>query len=209
MRFHRTGEENFTALLRSAFTGYIPADNSGVIVFGQDWTPATAILDNYLRGKVALPAKRGDAAGDMLGTTNLGNPLIYLPLRKEALELLALMRFPDWRRSLMYYISVAHAELEQNNWSYQQGGRRVYIAADLNLTNLAIVLRSMIRDPREPVTLICLPWQQDFIVALVKEYGGDKASVEIALLPDNFIGNLIDKYLEPHWGVIPCDNKTD
>ncbi len=199
MRFHKTGEENFTALMRSAFTGYFPSNSSAVLVFGQGWTAAIAILDNYLRGKAALPSKHGEATGDILGTTNLGNPLFYLPLRSEALELLSLMRFPDWRRSLMYWISVAHAGLEQNSWSYQQGGRRAFIIADLNLTNLAIVLRGMMRNPRESVALICLPWQQDFIMSLVKEYGGDKANAEIALLFDSFIGNMIDKYLEPHW----------
>jgi hypothetical protein len=199
MRFHRTGEENFTALLRSAFTGYIPADNSGVIVFGQDWTSANSTLDNYLRGKTGSPSKRGEATGDMLGTTNLGNPLFYLPLRSEALELLALMRFPDWRRSLMYWISIAHTEQEQNNWNYQYGGRRVFIVADLNLTNLAIVLRGMMNNPRAPVTLICLPWQQDFIMGLAKEYGGDKANAEVVLLHECFMANLISKRLEPHW----------
>ncbi len=209
MRFHMTGEENFTAMLRSAFTGYIPADNSGVILFGQDWTAASGILDNYLREKAAPPPKRGEAGSAALGTTNLGNPLLYLPLRKETLELLALMRFPDWRRSLMNYASVAHAELEQNSWSYQYEGRRVFIIADLNLTNLAIVLRGMMRNPREPVTLICISWQEDFIMGLVKEYGGEKTNAEVVLLPDNAISNLIDNYLEPHWGVIPCEGKPD
>jgi hypothetical protein len=109
------------------------------------------------------------------------------------------MRFPDWRRSLLYYISAAHAGLEQNNWSYQHEGRRVYIVADLNLTNLAIVLRGKMRSAREPVTLICLAWQQDFILSLVKEYGGEKANTEIATLPDSFMENLIDKHLEPYW----------
>ncbi len=163
MRFHRTGEENFTALMRSAFTGYIPSDNSGVLVFGQGWTAAISLFDMYLRGKPPIPPKKSGVPGEILGTTNLGNPLFYLPLRSEALELLSLMRFPDWRRSLMYWISVAHAKLEQNNWSYRHEGRRVYVTADLNLTSLAIVLRGIIKEPRAPVTLICLTWQQEFI----------------------------------------------
>jgi hypothetical protein len=200
MRFHRTGEENFTALLRSAFTGYIPTDNSGVLVFGQGWDSAISIFDVYLRGKQIAPPKKSNIPGEILGTTNLGNPLFYLPLREEALGLLRLMRFPDWRRSLMYWISVAHAKLEQNNWSYPHEGRRFYIVADLNLTNLAIVLRGMMKNPREPVTLICLPWQQDFIMGLVKEYGGDKVNAEVALLHEGFMDGLIHKRLKKHWG---------
>ena len=202
MRFHRTGEENFSALLRSAFTGYIPKDNSGVLVFGQSWTSVSSIFDFYLRGKPPIPPKKGSVPGELLGTTNLGNPLFYLPIRAESLELLSLMGFPDWRRSLMYWISVAHAKLEQNNWSYQHESRRVYIVADMNLTNLAIVLRGIMKEPRAPVTLICLPWQQDFMAGLIKEYGA-KADAEIAVMHECFLSNLINKRLRAHWGEKP------
>jgi len=200
MRFFKTGEENFSALLRSTFTGYVPADNSGILVFGQDWQCAVSVLDFYLRDKIMPPPKDGKAVGDILSTTNLGNPLFYLPLRSEAVELLRLMRFPDWRRSLMYYASVAHAKLTQTGWSYPFENRRVYIIADLNLTNIAIVLRGMMKNPREPVSLLCLPWQQEFILTLVQDYGGDKANAQILLLHENFMENLINDLMEPHWG---------
>jgi len=203
MRFFKTGEENFSALLRSTFTGYVPADNSGILVFGQDWLSAISILDNYLREKAIPPPKKGDIQGEILNPANLGNPLFYLPLRSEAMELLRLMRFPDWRKSLMYYASIAHAKLEQIGWSYQYENRRVYITADLNLTNLAIVLRGMMKNPREPVSLLCLPWQQEFFWNLVQDYGGDKANAQILLLHDNFMENLINSLLEPYWGVKP------
>lgn len=208
MRFFKTGEENYSALMNATFSGYVPTDNSGILVFGQDWLSAISIFDNYLHDKAIPPPKSAKSEGEILNTTNLGNPLFYLPLRSEALELLRLLRFPDWRKSLMYYTSVAHAGIEQTGWSYQHEGRRVYIAADLNLTNLAIVLRGMMKNPREPVTLICLPWQQDFILGLVKEYGGERSNTEIALLHDSFIENLTENQLEPHWGETDLDSNT-
>ena len=168
MRFHKTGEENFSALLGAAFTGYMPDDKNGILVFGQGWLAAASILDIYLCDKSIWPPKE-DIPREILGTTNLGNPLFYLPLRSEALELLRLIHFPDWRKSLMYFASTSYANLNQTGWTFQHEERRVCIVADLNLTNLAIILRSMMKNPREPVTLICLPWQKDFIVILRKK----------------------------------------
>ena len=200
MRFYTTGEENFSALLGSAFTGYVPDSRNGILVFGQGWMSATSILDIYLRDKLIAPTKGSDIPGEILGTTNLGNPLFYLPLLIEALELLRLMHFPDWRKSLMYFASTSHADVNQTAWSYLHEGRRVYIVADSNLTNIAIVLRGMMKNPREPVTLLCLTWQQEFIWNLIQEYGGDKANVQLVILPDSFIADLVNKHLKPHWG---------
>ena len=199
MRFYKTGEENFSALLNCAFTGYVPKDKNGILVFGQGWTAAISSLAIYLREKMIAPPK-DDIPGEILGTANLGNPLFYLPVRSEALELLRLMAFPDWRKSLMYFASMAHASITQTGWSYRHEGRRVCIVADLNLTNLAIVLRGMMKTPREPVTLLCLPWQQQFILGLVRDYAGGKANTEIVLLHDSFMDSFINNYLKTHWG---------
>lgn len=95
MRFYKTGEENFSFLLQAAFTGYVPADNRGILVFGQDFLSAISILDNYLREKSIPPSKNVKNEGDVLNTTNLGNPLFYLPLCSEATDILRLMQFPD------------------------------------------------------------------------------------------------------------------
>jgi len=198
MRFHKTGEKSYSALLSATFTGYLPDDKSGILVFGWDFISASSILGNYLRENVIPRPKRGD--GDILGTTNLGNPLFYLPLRSEAIEFLRLMSFPDWRKSLMYFASMSHANISQTGWSYQHEGRRVCIFADLNLTNIAGVLRGMMKNPREPVTLICLAWQQEFILNLVQEYSVGKADVRLVSLPDDFINDLINNHLKPHWG---------
>ena len=202
MRFHKTGEENLSALIASALIGYIPNDNSGILVFGQGWTSANSILDIYLRNTIIAPTKNSDIPGEILGTTNLGKPLLYLPMSKEALELLRLTRFPDWRKSLMHFAAASHAGLKQTNWHYQHEGRRVYIVADLNLTNLAIILRGVMKSPKEPVALVCLSWQQKFIFGLVQEYGGDKANALIVLLHDSFMDDLTDN-LKLYWGVEP------
>ena len=199
MRFHKTGEENLSALIASAFTGYMPDDNSGILVFGQGWLAATSILDIYLRDKMIAPTKNSDIPGEILGTTNLGKPLYYLPMRSESLQLLRLMRFPDWRKSLMHFAAASHAGLKQTDWHYLHEGRRVFTVADLNLTNLAIILRGVMKNPREPVTLLCLNWQQEFILSLVQEYGGDKANALIILLPDSFMDGLTGN-LKSHWG---------
>ena len=200
MRFFKTGEENLSALLNSVFTGFMPNDQRGVLVFGVDWLAANSILDNYLNDKTIPSSKSGELAGEILNTTNLGNPLFYLPLRGEALELLRLMCFPDWRKSLMYYASVSYARQEQTSWSFQHENRRVYIIADLNLTNLAILLRGMMKNPTEPITLLCLPWQHEFFWKLIQEYGGDRANVQLVLLHESFMDNLINNHMKPYWG---------
>ena len=199
MRFYKTGEENFSALLGSAFTGYLPDDKNGVLVFGHDWLAASNILNIYLRGRIVAPPK-DDIPGEILGTTNLGNPLFYLPVQRDALELLRLMRYPGWRESLIRFASMAYADMAQTGWSYQHEGRRVCMIADLNLTNLAIVLRGMMKNPHGPVTLLCLPWQQGFIWDLVQGYGGDQANAQLLVLPDSFMDNLINDHLIPYWG---------
>jgi len=200
MRFRKTGEENFSALLASSLTGYIPDNKSAILVFGLEWLAASSMLDIYLSDKIIVSPKNEDIPGQILGTTNLGNPLFYIPLRRESLELLRLMRFPDWRKSLMYFASMSHANVNQTGWSYPHEGRRVFIIADLNLTNIAIVLRGMMKKPREPVTLLCLPWQQEFICNLVQEYGGYEANVQFVLLHDSFMDDFINNHLLPHWG---------
>ena len=199
MRFYKTGEENMSALTLSAFTGYVPNDKTGILVFGQEWLAAQSILDIYLRGKKIIPSK-DDLTGEILSTTNLGNPLFYLPMRRESPELLRLMRFPDWRKSLMLFASTSHAGCSQTNWNYNYEGRQVFIIADLSLTHLAILLRGMMRSPREPITLICLPWQLDIIQNLAQEYGS-KANVQITPLPDHFMNDLLAN-LKNHWGKI-------
>ena len=200
MRFFKTGEENLLTLLQYAFGGYIPDNQSGILVFGVDWSSAISILNNYLRNKRIPPPKSGNAAGEILTTTNLGNPLYYLPLQSEAIQLLRLMRFPDWRKSLMCFAAMNHAQKNQTGWSYQHEGRRVRIIADLNLTNIAIVLRGMMKNPLDPATLLCLPWQKEFICGLAGEYGGDKADVQVISLHDGFMDDLINNHLIPHWG---------
>ena len=65
---------------------------------------------------------------------------------------------------------------------------------------LCILLRGMMKNPLEPLTLICLPWQREFFWKLIQECGGDKANVQLVLLHDSFMDNLINNHMKPYWG---------
>lgn len=185
MKFSTTGERNMRSLILSdaAFPGYLPDENRGILVFGDDFTAAGKIIDRHISGSRAkIPQnikKKGryqnerSAANVMLGTSNLGSPLFYLPMERRALELLRIMRYPAWQDTLCRFINgTCFGQKNNTQWCHEFEGRQVYILASLNLTQIGVAMRNISRQPEQPVTLAYLDWQHGFFEGLLNRHGG-------------------------------------
>lgn len=213
MKFHVTGERNFRALLLSdfVFSGYVPLDRDGVLIFGDDFTAAAHIIEHNLYGYSSrLPAyvkraggKKGyeprkGTSGEMLTPTNLGKPAFYLPLRAESLELLQLMRFPFWQEAFLREINrELFGLLDQPRWCFQCEAYMAYILAALNLTQIDVAFRSIRNTPEQKVRIICLHWQEEFFRALLEPFAG-KRSIWLTRLPADYLAGQIGQ-LEDDW----------
>jgi hypothetical protein len=185
MKFNVTGERNMRSLLLSdaVFSGYMPEERRGALVFGDDYTAAEKIIERHVSGNLAkLPStvkrkgryqSRPSAADVTLGTTNLGTPLFYLPMERRALELLRIMRYPAWQDTLCRFINdTCFGQKNNNRWCHELDGRQVYILAGLNLTQIGVAMQQMSRNPGQPVTLAYLDWQHGFFEKLLNRHGG-------------------------------------
>jgi hypothetical protein len=185
MKFNVTGERNMRSLLLSdaVFSGYLPGERRGALVFGDDYTAAEKIIERHISGsKAKLPStvkrkgryqSRPAAADVMLGTTNLGNPLFFVPMERRALILLRLMQYPFWQETLCRFINrTCFGQIRNNDWCHELEGRQVYILAGLNLTQIGVALQNIVRQPQQPVTLAYFDWQHGFFERLLERYGG-------------------------------------
>ncbi len=185
MKFNVTGERNMRSLLLSdaAFSGYLPVERRGVLVFGDDYSAAEKIIERHISGnKAKLPStvkrkgryqSRPAAADVMMGTTNLGAPLFYAPMERSALVLLRLMQYPLWQETLCRFINhTCFNQVRNNSWCHDLEGRQVYILAALNLTQIGVALQNIVRRPQQPVTLAYFDWQHSFFEKLLERYGG-------------------------------------
>lgn len=212
MKFHPMGERNFRQLLFSdlVFSGYLPEERGGVLIFGNGFTAAEHIIRHNLFGySSSLPAgvrRRGGkgyearkgTAGEMLTPTNLGNPAFYLPLRVESLELLRIMRFPFWQETFLREMNRDLFGLpRQAKWCFRHEGGMVYVLAALNLPQIDMAFRAIRDSPEERVRIICLHWQEDFFLALLEPFAG-KRSIRLTRLPAEYITELLLQ-LENDW----------
>jgi hypothetical protein len=185
MKFSTTGERNMRSLLLSdaVFSGYLPEEKRGVLVFGDDFIAAEKILERHISGnRAAIPQtirKKGRfkseqaAVGTTLGTTNLGTPLFYLPLERRALELLRIMQYPAWQDTFCRFINgTCFGQKNNAAWCHELDDRQVYILACLNLTQIGLLFQNIVRQPQQPVTLVYLDWQHSFFEGLLNRHGG-------------------------------------
>jgi len=185
MKFNKTGEANMRSLLLSdaVFSGYLPDEKRGVLVFGDDYTAAEKIIERHISGNRAkLPhtVKRNgryynkqSAAGVLLGTANLGTPVFYLPMERRALELLRIMQYPAWQDTFCRFINgTCFDERNNDKWCYEHDGRQIYVLASLNLTQIGIAMKNIVKQPEQPVTLVYFDWQHAFFERLINRHGG-------------------------------------
>jgi len=196
IKFFRNGEEHFYSLLEEVFKGYRPPEKKAVLLFGRDFAPAESLLDIHLNNKRDVKNK-----GILLGPSNLGAPLHYLPLSARAQELLRVMRYPDWHMSITTFASEIRFGIRgRQAWVYDHEGRRVYIVADLNLTHMATALRQIAGNPKRRAVFLCLPWQAEFIEEQTRFYSDDNPLVELDCLPADFLTKTTIQVLENYWG---------
>lgn len=214
MKFRIAGERNFRTLLRTelVFSGQLPEEQDGVLIFGDDFTAAVRTLEHHLYGYSSkLPAyvrrsgnKKGyrevkGTVGEMLTPTNLGNPAFYLPLRAESLELLRMMQFPFWQERFVQEVNKELFDTAgHTRWCFEQEGQMVFILAALNLVQIDIAFRSIRSTATQKVRIICLHWQEDFFRQLLEPYIG-KRSIRLTKLPPEYVAELLER-LEQEWG---------
>lgn len=213
MKFRVTGEQNFRTLLSTdlVFSGHLPDDQDGVLIFGDDFTAAVHIMEHHLCGYSSkLPSyvqrsggKKGfrevkGTSGEMLTPTNLGNPAFYLPLCAESLELLRMMQFPFWQEWFLREVNRELFGAGQSRWCFEQDGQMVFILAALNLVQIDVAFRSIRSAAAQKVWIICLHWQEDFFRQLLEAYNG-KRSIRLTKLPPDYLSELLE-HLEQEWG---------
>lgn len=198
IKFFRGGEEHFYSLLEEVFKGYRPPEKKAALLFGRDFGPAESLLDIHLNNKKDVKSK-----GILLGPSNLGAPLHYLPLSARAQELLRVMRYPDWHMSITTFATEIRFGIRNKQaWVYDYEDRRVYIVADLNLTHMAIALRQVVSNPKRKAIFLCLPWQAEFVEEQTRFYSDDNPFVETSCLPADFLTKTTIQVLDDYWGGI-------
>lgn len=99
MELMQTGEKKLKILLPRIFSDCRSFDYEGVLVFGSGFLAGEKILANSMGGyaEVNKPRRIRKKNGELLSSSNTGNPLYYLPLRQESLAILRLIRYRDWQ----------------------------------------------------------------------------------------------------------------
>ena len=115
-----------------------------------------------------------------LSPRNLGKPLFYCPIMKEALPLLGLMRYPSWSDSICDYAAkqVYFSFKRRSDVFYATGedGSLLFIGIELDLTKLASLIRVLRSRQNITVALLCLDWQKQFYSDILECFAGDSAS---------------------------------
>lgn len=213
MKFRVAGERNFRSLLLTnlVFSGHLPDDRDGVLIFGGNFTAAVRTIEHHLYGRSSrLPvsarrsgckkgyAAMGGAGGEMLTPTNLGNPAFYLPLRAESLELLRMMQFPLWQESFLQEVNrELFGDAGQTKWCFERDGQMVFILAALNLSQIDVAFRSIRSAAAQKVWMICLHWQEKFFRELLEPFIG-KRSIRLTKLPPDYMTELLKRF-ETEW----------
>lgn len=170
-----------------------------------DWVPAAG---NRRRPDSGGPAqqpvyakrkgRKGYAAisgstGELLQPTNLGNPAYYLPLCRDSLTLLELMRYPMWKETLIREISRELFQLENNTrWTYEPDGCTVYLLVCLNLPQIDLTLRKIRAAPHQRARIICLDWQEPLFCRLLEPYAKDR-DIQLTRLPAAYMEDLSER----------------
>jgi len=208
MKFHVTGENNLHSLLLSglAFRGHIPKQDNAALIFGSDFTAAQHILAGSLNNKnTRMPiyaknkgqkgyAEIKGAVGEMLSPTNLGSPAFYLPLRKESLPLLELMRYPRWQEMMLREINCGLFEGDDlTHWTFERDGYEVYVLAALNLAQIDFALRRIKNGAHSKVRIICVDWQEPLLCLLLQSFP-HSGEVQITSLPSDYMESMSDAF---------------
>lgn len=198
LRLRSTTESRATIPLQTlAGTRYGNRDVSLAILFGdKQYRAAQRILENSFQA--ANPSKnrrkpQGDSAAVNMMVTSLGSKTLYIPVIRDVLPFLALLRFPDWERRLVDICVQAVGGTPSINTRYSNGrGPKgeifVFIGLDLVKLHYIITLFRM-ELPKQGVEIICMSWQADFLFDLLRRMVPD-LHFSLTEINDEFLRDL-------------------
>lgn len=145
-----------------------------------------------------------DANGTLLNTSNAGNPTIYIPVRKEGIDILTMMQFPNWRQLVREITFEQLATLRQDpqtlfDASLAEGGKAAFFF-DMDLTKLSRMKIAVGITNIPKLLVVCADWQADFIREVFQETCV-KAGTELSLYGFADWHSKIVEMLQQYWEV--------
>ena len=213
MKFHITGERNLQSLLGAglAFRGYLPEEAGAALIFGSGFTSLLRVMEHHLAGhsaraQVYVKKKKGDgyaemkgAIGERLTPGNLGDPAFFLPLERESLTLLRMMRYPFWQELLTREVCRELFRLEnQPRWCFEHDGCSVYLLPSLCLQQMGITLKAIRLSPEKKFHIVCLDWQEPLFRELLEPLSAGR-NIQVTALPTAYMESL-QKRFDLYWG---------
>ncbi|MDR1704985.1 MAG: hypothetical protein LBS19_09945 [Clostridiales bacterium] len=211
LKFQKTGERNFRIRILGSemFQGFRPGNTDAILVCGYGFEAACHIIGLSLDGlgtqlayygkktKVGTDAdgERKITVGERLTPSNLGNPSFYLPLDANGMAMASLFQYPAWERMMNREISRQVYGIEQEKSFYEVADRKVFVLASLNMTAIERAFHH-IRTQDNPVTVICLNWQEPLFRNILTPIRN--CDIVVKLMPGGFVEELAGK-LDEYW----------